>query len=107
MLVAQRRSSSTSSIIPAVPSTSTNANGGTSSSTHSATRWSQEKLFQILNYRYNAKLSTVITVGRPLEELPEAWVSRMYDDKVSLIFQIETPDYRGLRRPEPQRRRRQ
>lgn len=71
---------------------------------HSATRWSQEKLFQILNYRYNAKLSTVITVGRPLEELPEAWVSRMYDDKVSLIFQIEAPDYRGLRRAEPQRR---
>ena len=72
---------------------------------HSATRWSQEKLFQILNYRYNAKLSTVITVGRPLEELPEAWVSRMYDDKVSLIFQIEATDYRGLRRPEPPRRR--
>jgi DNA replication protein DnaC len=72
---------------------------------HSATRWSQEKLFQILNYRYNAKLSTVITVGRPLEELPEAWVSRMYDDKVSLIFQIEAPDYRGLRRPEAKRRR--
>jgi DNA replication protein DnaC len=72
---------------------------------HSATRWAQEKLFQILNYRYNARLSTVITVGRPLEELPEAWVSRMYDDKVSLIFQIEAPDYRGLRRPDPPRRR--
>jgi DNA replication protein DnaC len=73
---------------------------------HSATRWAQEKIFQILNYRYNAKLSTVITVGRPLEELPESWVSRMYDDKVSLIFQIEAPDYRGLRRQEPARRRR-
>ena len=72
---------------------------------HSATRWAQEKLFQILNHRYNGKLATVITVGRPLEELPEAWVSRMYDDKVSLIFQIEAPDYRGLRRPEPPRRR--
>ena len=72
---------------------------------HSATRWAQEKLFQILNYRYNAKLATVVTVGRPLEELPEAWVSRMYDDKVSLIFQIEAPDYRGLRRPEPRVRR--
>jgi DNA replication protein DnaC len=72
---------------------------------HSATRWAQEKLFQILNYRYNARLATVITVGRPLEELPEAWVSRMYDDKVGLIFQIEAPDYRGLRRAEPPRRR--
>jgi DNA replication protein DnaC len=73
---------------------------------HSATRWAQEKLFQILNHRYNAKLATVVTVGVPVEELPEAWVSRMYDDKVSLMFQIEAPDYRGLRRPEPRRGRR-
>jgi len=73
---------------------------------HSATRWAQEKLFQILNHRYNAKLATVITVGVPVEELPEAWVSRMYDDKVSLIFQIDAPDYRGLRRAEPKRGRR-
>lgn len=65
---------------------------------HSATPWAQEKLFQILNYRYNAKLPTVITVGRLMTDLPAAWVSRMYDDKVSLILEIEAPDYRGLRR---------
>ena len=68
---------------------------------HSATAWAQEKLFQILNYRYNAKLPTVITVGCALEELPESWVSRMYDDKVSMIFEIEAPDYRGLPRRQP------
>ena len=62
---------------------------------HSATPWAQEKLFQILNYRYNAKLPTVITVGGSLEDLPEAWASRMYDSKVSMIFEIEAPDYRG------------
>jgi DNA replication protein DnaC len=67
---------------------------------HSATPWAQEKLFQILNYRYNARLPTVITIGRPLEELPDAWVSRMHDVKVSDIFRIEAPDYRGLRRPD-------
>jgi DNA replication protein DnaC len=67
---------------------------------HSATAWAQEKLFQILNYRYNGRLPTVITVGRPLEELPDAWVSRMHDVKVSDLFRIEAPDYRGLRRPE-------
>ncbi len=65
---------------------------------HQATPWAQEKLFQILNYRYNGRLPTVITVGRPLEELPDAWVSRMYDVKVSDLFRIEAPDYRGLRR---------
>jgi DNA replication protein DnaC len=62
---------------------------------HSATPWAQEKLFQILNYRYNAKLATVITVGCALDDLPESWVSRMYDTKVSMIFEIEAPDYRG------------
>lgn len=65
---------------------------------HSATPWAQEKLFQILNYRYNGRLPTVITIGRPLEELPEALVSRMHDPKVSDLFRIEAPDYRGLRR---------
>jgi DNA replication protein DnaC len=76
---------------------------------HSATPWAQEKLFQILNYRYNAKLATVITVGCPLDDLPESWVSRMYDTKVSMIFEIEAPDYRGRPRkqappPQPPRR---
>ncbi len=68
---------------------------------HSATAWAQEKLFQILNYRYNAKLPTVITIGCPLDDLPEAWVSRMYDTKVSMIFEIEAPDYRGRPRKQP------
>jgi len=68
--------------------------------THSATPWAQEKLFQLLNYRYNAKLSTVITIGylqdRAQQELPEAWVSRMYDDKVSMSIDMQdVPDYRG------------
>jgi DNA replication protein DnaC len=67
---------------------------------HSATPWAQEKLFQILNYRYNGRLPTVVTVGRPLEELPDAWVSRMHDVKVSDLFRIEALDYRGLRRPD-------
>lgn len=74
---------------------------------HSATPWAQEKLFQILNYRYNARIATVITVSRSLEELPQAWVSRMYDPKVSLICEIDAPDYRGLQRgsrPAPPRR---
>ncbi len=65
---------------------------------HSATPWAQEKLFQILNYRYNAKLATVITMSCSLDDLPQSWVSRMYDDKVSMILEIQAPDYRGLQR---------
>ena len=63
---------------------------------HSATSWAQEKLFQVLNYRYNARLPTVITVGCPIEELPPPWVSRMCDLKQSARLEIEAtvPDYR-------------
>ena len=66
---------------------------------HSATPWAQEKLYQILNFRYNAKLPTVITVSGTLDDLPPSWVSRMYDDKVSMILEIDAPDYRGLNAP--------
>jgi DNA replication protein DnaC len=65
---------------------------------HSDTPWAQEKLFQILNHRYNAKLPTVITV-HPSDELPAALRSRLYDDKVSLFVEIEAPDYRNPGRP--------
>jgi DNA replication protein DnaC len=65
---------------------------------HSDTAWAQEKLFQVLNHRYNAKLPTVITV-RPTDELPAALRSRLYDDKVSLFVEIEAPDYRNPGRP--------
>lgn len=75
---------------------------------HSDTAWAQEKLFQILNHRYNGKLPTVITV-HPSDELPAALRSRLYDDKVSLFVEIEAPDYRNPGRPRgvPNRRVRQ
>ena len=65
---------------------------------HGSTHWAQEKLFQVLNYRYNAKLPTVITIRGKLEDIPDSWASRMNDAKVSLTFEIEAPDYRGLPR---------
>jgi len=68
---------------------------------HGSTPWAQEKLFQILNYRYNAKLPTVVTIQGTLGDIPESWASRMSDAKVSLVFEILAPDYRGL----PRRRR--
>ena len=65
---------------------------------HGSTPWAQEKIFQILNHRYNAKLPTVVTVQGALEDLPDSWASRMCDPKVSLTFDILAPDYRGLPR---------
>jgi DNA replication protein DnaC len=66
---------------------------------HSATPWAQEKLYQILNFRYNAKLPTVITIAGSLDDLPRAWVSRMCDTKVGDIVEIAAPDFRGLNAP--------
>lgn len=66
---------------------------------HSATEWAQEKLFQILNYRYNAKLPTVITV-RSTDEVPASWASRMHDNHVGMFYEIQAPDYRDPSRPQ-------
>ena len=36
--------------------------------THSSSPWAEEKLFQLINYRYNARLPTVITTSLSLDE---------------------------------------
>ena len=45
--------------------------------THSATPWAQEKLFQIINHRYNNAMPTVITVRGPVQRLDEALRTRL------------------------------
>ena len=65
----------------------------------SATPWAQEKLYQLINYRYNARLSTVITSCLSLDEIEPRISSRMVDPRLSLVFNIIAPDYRGDVRP--------
>ena len=69
----------------------------------STTPWAREKLYQVLNYRYNARLSTVITtrysLQEILDEIESSISSRMVDPKISTPFNITAPDYRGDRRP--------
>lgn len=60
----------------------------------SATQWAQEKLYQVINYRYNAQLPTVITTSRALEELEGRISSRLADHKMSTPFAIMAPDFR-------------
>jgi DNA replication protein DnaC len=62
---------------------------------HSATPWAQEKLYQLINYRYNARLSTVFTTCADLEEMEDRIGSRMVDPSISFIWNIRAPDYRG------------
>lgn len=63
--------------------------------TQSATPWAQEKLYQIFNYRYNARLPTVITSNRSLEELDLRLRSRFNDQDLCRIHTILAPDFRG------------
>ncbi len=62
--------------------------------TESSTTWAQEKLFQIFNYRYNARLPTVITTNHELEEIPLRLRSRLVDPDLTKIVTILAPDYR-------------
>ena len=61
---------------------------------HHSTPWAQEKLFQILNHRYNSRMPTVITTNQRLEELDPRVASRLADLDLSQIFEIPAPDFR-------------
>jgi DNA replication protein DnaC len=61
----------------------------------SATPWAQEKLYQLINYRYNARLPMVATTCLCLDEIETRISSRMVDPRISLVFNITAPDYRG------------
>jgi DNA replication protein DnaC len=63
--------------------------------TESGTAWAREKLFQILNYRYSARLPTVITTNHTLEEIPLRLRSRLVDPDLCRVVGITAPDYRG------------
>ena len=59
------------------------------------TSWAQEKLYQMINYRYNARLATVITTCNSLDETESRISSRLVDPRLSVVFGILAPDYRG------------
>lgn len=62
--------------------------------TQNATGWGQEKLFQIINYRYINKLPTVITTNLILDEIEGRIRSRLQDDELVEHIRILTLDYR-------------
>lgn len=56
---------------------------------HTATSWAREKLFQLINYRYNFRLPTVFTLRPPLERLEDAWRTRLTDPQIARVCFIE------------------
>jgi DNA replication protein DnaC len=63
-----------------------------------STPWAQEKLYQVINHRYNARLPTVITTCCALDEIESRISSRLADNKRSTAFNIIAPDYRSSAR---------
>ena len=62
--------------------------------TQNATGWAQEKLFQIVNYRYINKLPTVITTNLTLEEIEPRIRSRLVDPELVTHSRMNATDYR-------------
>ncbi len=62
--------------------------------TQNATGWAQEKLFQIINYRYINKLPTLITTNLALDEIEPRIRSRLSDPELVTLVRINAPDYR-------------
>jgi DNA replication protein DnaC len=62
--------------------------------TQNATSWAQEKLFQILNYRYVNQLPLVVTTNQALEEIEGRISSRLLDPELVTRVEITAPDYR-------------
>jgi len=60
----------------------------------STTPWAREKLYQIINHRYNAQLPTVITTRLITDDMDSPIASRFLDHQLSMIFTITAPDYR-------------
>ena len=63
--------------------------------TQNATPWAQEKLFQIINHRYSAKLPTVVTTNQDLDEIDGRVRSRLQDPELVTPVKINAPDFRS------------
>jgi len=59
------------------------------------TPWAEEKLFQLLNYRYNACLPTVITTSLTVKDMDGRLASRLTDPQVSSILLMGRFDFWG------------
>jgi DNA replication protein DnaC len=68
--------------------------------TKDSSSWACEKLLQILDFRYETRLPTVITTSADLNEIDSRIRNRMIDDRVSQVYQIIAPPFqtRALKR---------
>lgn len=63
----------------------------------SGTPWAREKLFQIVNHRYNAELPTVYTTSQRPVQLDDRLSTRLTDSALSRVLVLEGPVKGGYR----------
>src|SRR5438105_4159382 len=56
----------------------------------SPTPWAQEKLFQLINHRYNERLPTVVTTNIAPEQLDERLRTRLPDASLARVYVLES-----------------
>ncbi len=77
--------------------------------TENATPWALEKLYQLVNHRYNYRIPTVVTTNQDLDRMDKRIVSRLLDVRLVKHVFIEADDYRqrgGTKPASPRNRRR-
>ena len=72
---------------------------------HTTTPWADEKLLQLINYRYNACLPTVITSSLNIKGFEARLASRLTDPQVSNILLLGEFDFWGKGQQEQRRGR--
>jgi DNA replication protein DnaC len=57
--------------------------------TQTGTEWANEKLYQVLNHRYNARLATVVTTNQTPDRLDERLRMRLTDPDLARVYSVE------------------
>jgi DNA replication protein DnaC len=66
--------------------------------TQSSTAWAQEKLFQLINHRFNARLPLVVTTALRPDQLDDRLRTRLTEPSLSRVYQLEAGHRAGYRR---------
>lgn len=61
----------------------------------SGTPWGREKLYQVVNHRYNTELPTVFTTTTPVRQLDDRLASRLSNPEVSRVVALQGPASSG------------
>ena len=65
--------------------------------TQAPTAWAQEKLFQLINHRFNSRLPTVVTTNLLPEQIDDRLRTRLTDTSIARVYVLETKRVSELR----------